>query len=49
MSKDNYTPGAHSEINFPAALLATCFQAGFLLDLFYDPQDGHNMFLQNVS
>jgi hypothetical protein len=32
-----------------AALLATCFQAGFFLGLFFDPKDGRNMFLQNVG
>jgi hypothetical protein len=31
------------------ALLATCFRAGFLLGLFIDPEDGVDMFLQNVS
>jgi hypothetical protein len=31
------------------ALLATCFHAGFLLVLFFDPEDGGGMFLQNVS
>jgi hypothetical protein len=25
--------------------LATCFQAGFLLGLFFDPEDGGDMFL----
>jgi hypothetical protein len=27
---------------------ATCFHAGFLLGLFFDPEDGGNMFLRNV-
>jgi hypothetical protein len=30
-------------------LLATCFQAGFLLGLFFDPEDGGDMFLRNVG
>jgi hypothetical protein len=30
------------------ALLATCFHAGFLLGLFFDPKDGSDMFLQIV-
>jgi hypothetical protein len=31
------------------ALLATCFYAGFLLGLFFDPEDGGDMFLRNVG
>jgi hypothetical protein len=32
-----------------AAVLATCFHAGFLLDIFFDPEDGGDMFLRNVG
>jgi hypothetical protein len=31
------------------ALLATCFYAGFLLGLFFDLEDGGDMFLRNVG
>jgi hypothetical protein len=31
------------------ALLVTCFRAGFLLGLFFDPEDEDDMFLQNVG
>jgi hypothetical protein len=31
------------------ALLATCFHADFLLGLILDPEDGGDMFLQNVG
>jgi hypothetical protein len=30
-------------------LLATCFQAGFLLSLFFNPEEGGDMFLRNVG
>jgi hypothetical protein len=32
-----------------AALLTTCFHAGFLLGLFFDHEYGGEMFLQNVG
>jgi hypothetical protein len=35
-------------ISRSAALLATCFHAGPLLGLFFDPEDGDDMFLRNV-
>jgi hypothetical protein len=28
---------------------ATCFDGGFLLDLFFDPKDGSGMFLRNIG
>jgi hypothetical protein len=31
------------------ALLATCFHAGFLSGLFFNPEDGGDMFLRNVG
>jgi hypothetical protein len=31
------------------ALLATCFHTGFLLGLFFDPEDGGDMFFRNVG
>jgi hypothetical protein len=33
----------------PCSLLATCFQAGFLLGIFLDPEDGGDMFFRNVG
>jgi hypothetical protein len=31
------------------AVLATCFQGGFLLRLLFEPEDGSDMFLRNVG
>jgi hypothetical protein len=31
------------------SLIATCFHAGFLPTLFFDPEDEGDIFLQNVS
>jgi hypothetical protein len=31
------------------ALLATCFHAGFLLRLFFDAEDGGDMFIRNFG
>jgi hypothetical protein len=31
------------------ALLATCFQAGFLLGLYFEPEDEGDIFLRNVG
>jgi hypothetical protein len=33
------------DILYTGALLATCFQTGLLLGLFFDPEDGGDMFL----
>jgi hypothetical protein len=30
-------------------LLATCFHAGFMLNYFFDPEDGSDMFFRNVG
>jgi hypothetical protein len=30
-------------------MLATFFHAGFLLDLFFEPEDGGDKFIRNVS
>jgi hypothetical protein len=30
-------------------LLGTCFYAGFLLRLFFDPEDGGDFFLQDIG
>jgi hypothetical protein len=32
-----------------AALLVTCFHAGYLLGSFFDPEDGSDMFLRNFG
>jgi hypothetical protein len=37
------------KISRARALLATCFQADFLLDLFLDPEDGGNILPRKVS
>jgi hypothetical protein len=31
------------------SLFTTCFQTGFLLDLFFYPEDGGHMFLRNAG
>jgi hypothetical protein len=44
--------GSHSggyEEFYLQALLVTCFLLGFLLGLFFDPEDGSDMFLRNVG
>jgi hypothetical protein len=32
-----------------SALLATCFYSGFLLGLFFEPEDGCVMFIRNIG
>jgi hypothetical protein len=34
---------------FNCKYLAACFRVGFLLGLFFDPEDGGDMFLRNVG
>jgi hypothetical protein len=29
--------------------LATCFHSGFLIGVFFDPEDGDDMFLRNIG
>jgi hypothetical protein len=43
--------GGHEEFFLQGykALLATCFQAGFMLNLFFDPEEGGDMFLRNIG
>jgi hypothetical protein len=36
-------------IGKPIAILITCVRAGFLLGLFFDPEDGDDKFLRNVG
>jgi hypothetical protein len=49
------TPGIPTFVCFKSSaikyllLLATCFHAGFLLGLFFDPEDGGDMFPRNVA
>jgi hypothetical protein len=37
--------GWKNKLSKKPALLAICFHAGFLLGLFFHPEDGSNMFL----
>jgi hypothetical protein len=37
------------DIKLSRVLLATCCHAGLLLGLFFDPKDGGDMFLRNIS
>jgi hypothetical protein len=43
------TPCSLLKVTWRFALPATCFQAGFFLSLFFDPEDGGDMFLQKVA
>jgi hypothetical protein len=35
-------------LDYNIGLLVNCFRCGFLLGLFFDPEDGGDMFLRNV-
>jgi hypothetical protein len=43
------TPCSPLKINRRLTLLVICFHAGFLLGLFFDPEDGSDMFFRNVG
>jgi hypothetical protein len=43
--RKNMSPPSSGSKNRPR----TCFHAGFLLSLFFDPRDGGEMFLRNVG
>jgi hypothetical protein len=47
------TSGAYLTVHQPAhtaiALIVTCYHSGFLLGLFFDPEEWGDMFLQNLS
>jgi hypothetical protein len=44
------SPPSSGSKNKPGrVLLSTCFHPGFLLGLFFDPEDGGDMFLPNVG
>jgi hypothetical protein len=45
----NITPCSPLKGNRHRALLAICFHADFLLSLFFDPEDGGDIFLRNVG
>jgi hypothetical protein len=38
-----------SESRWQADLFAACFHAGISLGLFFDPEDGGDMFIRNVG
>jgi hypothetical protein len=41
--------GRKNKLSKTPARTVDCFQAGFLLSLFFDPEDGGDMFLRNVD
>jgi hypothetical protein len=47
-SKANQLFGETCRFHFQGDLLATCFHAGFVLGLFFDPENGGDIFLRNI-
>jgi hypothetical protein len=47
----HFPPVSYITRNFgkPIPLLANSFHAGFLLGLFFDPEDGGDIFIRNVG
>jgi hypothetical protein len=49
--RKNISPifGVEEKANQETSVLATCFHVSFFLGLIFDPEDGGDMFLRNVS
>jgi hypothetical protein len=48
-SKRNASKQVAHVLSVSLSVPGICFQAGFLLGLFFDPEDGGDMFLQNIG
>jgi hypothetical protein len=44
-----FVTGDAQKIFNTQSLLATCFHAGFMLGLFFEPEDGDDMFPRNIG